>query len=408
MTTLFTSLKKRLKSAHKLFIILCIAILFWLTSPDCNLYNFINLPAAIKPEIEGINKRIKVAKGFQLSLFTRSISGARMLYATQTGDLLVSQPHQGKISLLQHDNNHDGHSDHQQVLLSNLNLPHGIAVHKGWLYVAETHAIGRIQFNEALGQTSGSYERINTTLPTSGNHWSRTLKIGPDSRLYVSVGSSCNVCIEKHSNRATILSFKLDGSDKKVHASGLRNSVGFDWHPITGDLYATDNGRDHLGDDIPPCELNKIVAGGFYGWPYAYGNKQIDPNFGKGQQDLINQSISPVHHFKAHSAPLGIAFLAGDHWPKSFQNSAIVALHGSWNRTEKQGYKLVSLQWGNHNDDNTIVEQDFVSGFEIGNHVIGRPVDIATTENTLYFSDDYAGLIYQITAVNKQTNFPTK
>jgi hypothetical protein len=178
-------------------------------------------------------------------------------------------------------------------------------------------------------------------------------------------------------------------------ATGLRNSVGFDWQPETGDLYATDNGRDLLGDDFPPCELNRIVSGGFYGWPFANGARVPDPDFGAGREEEIAGSIPPVHEFRAHNAPLGIHFLRGEHWPPPYRHAAIVALHGSWNRTRKDGYEVVSLHWG---ADGAIEERRFAAGFlrEDG-EVIGRPVDVAEgPDGAVYVSDDYAGAIYRI------------
>ncbi len=157
--------------------------------------------------------------------------------------------------------------------------------------------------------TSGAFERVVTGLPGGGNHWTRTLRFGPDGWMYVSIGSSCNVCVEKDGRRAALMRFRPDGSGEEVFATGLRNSVGFDWRPEDGQIYATDNGRDLLGDDFPPCELNRVEKGGFYGWPVANGDRVPDPDFGKGQEARIAASIPPVHGFRAHNAPLGMTFL---------------------------------------------------------------------------------------------------
>jgi mono/diheme cytochrome c family protein len=213
--------------------------------------------------------------------------------------------------------------------------------------------------------------------------------------LYVSIGSSCNVCIEKDARRAAILRYRLDGSGQELYATGLRNSVGFDWRPGTTELYATDNGRDYLGDDFPPDELNRIVAGGFYGWPFANGDRVPDPDFGKGHEAQIAASIPPVHGFRPHNASLGITFVRGTRVPPEFRGAALVALHGSWNRTRKDGYKVVSLHW---QPDGRIVERDFLWGFLKGEDVIGRPVDVAEgPDGAFYVSDDYAGAIYRVT-----------
>jgi mono/diheme cytochrome c family protein len=188
--------------------------------------------------------------------------------------------------------------------------------------------------------------------------------------------------------------FKLDGSGGEIFASGLRNSVGMDWAPWDNSLYATDNGRDLLGDDFPPCELNRIQQNGFYGWPYINGFNVLDPNMGAGHEALLKTAIAPVHGFRPHNAPLGMQFMRAAHLPAGYERSALVALHGSWNRTKPDGYKVVALHW---RDDGSIVEQDFLTGFEQSGDVIGRPVDIATgPDGAIYISDDYAGAIYRV------------
>jgi glucose/arabinose dehydrogenase len=211
--------------------------------------------------------------------------------------------------------------------------------------------------------------------------------------MYVSIGSSCNVCFEKDERRAALLRFEPDGRNPEIIATGLRNTVGFDWQPGTGTLYATDNGRDLLGDDFPPCELNRLEIGAFYGWPVANGNRVPDPDLGAGQVERIRASIPPAHSFGAHTAPLGMVFLNHPNLPKEWRGAALVALHGSWNRTRKSGYKVVSLHWS----DGAIVEHDFAVGFEDDEEVIGRPVDVAEgTDGTIYVSDDYASAVYWV------------
>jgi glucose/arabinose dehydrogenase len=272
-------------------------------------------------------------------------------------------------------------------------MPHGLDVHDGWLYVAETDAVGRIRFDPATRATSGAFTRLVTGIPTS-HHWTRTVRIGPDGFMYVSIGSSCNVCVEEDHRRAAIVRYHPDGTGEEIYATGLRNSVGFDWQPGTGDLYATDNGRDLLGDNFPPCELNRIVQGGFYGFPYANGDRVPDPDEGKGHEADIARSIPPAHGFRPHNAPLGITFVRNPKAPAEVRGAALVALHGSWNRTKKDGYKVVSLHW---QDDGTITERDFLWGFEKDEDVIGRPVDVAEgPDGAFYVSDDYAGAIYRV------------
>ncbi|HSD27245.1 MAG TPA: PQQ-dependent sugar dehydrogenase [Vicinamibacteria bacterium] len=345
------------------------------------------------PAIEG---RLRPPSGTTVSVFAADLKDARFLRFTPKGDLLVTLPRSGRVVRLEPDGDADGLSDGREDLLSGLNRPHGLDLHEGWLYVAETDAVGRVRFDPATGKASGPFERVVKGLPGGGNHWTRTIRFGPDGLLYVSIGSTCNVCLEKDRRRAAIVRYQPDGSGEEIFATGLRNAVGFDWRPADGQIYATDNGRDLLGDDFPPCELDRVVQGGFYGWPIANGNRVPDPDFGKGQEARISASIPPVHGFRPHNAPLGITFLRGEGVPAAYRGAAVVALHGSWNRTRKDGYKVVSLHWGS---DGRIDERDFLTGFlgASDDDVSGRPVDVAEgPDGSVYVSDDHAGSIYRV------------
>ncbi len=346
-----------------------------------------------------VQSRFRVAPGFRVDLFAEGIQNARFMRFSPGGDLVISQPRTGQLLLVFGDRDGDGRSDGQRVLIGGLDRPHGFDFRDGQLYVGEASAVARIPFSEE-GPDSlavvGPPIRIVEGIPKGGNHWARTLRFGPDGGMYVHVGSSCNVCEEEDPRRAAILRYEPDGSGEEIYASGLRNSVGFDWRPGTNELYATDNGRDLMGDDDPPCELNRIERGGFYGWPYANGDKQPDPDFGDKRPDLIGASIPPVHPFRAHNAPLGMTFIRSASAPDSIRGAALVALHGSWNRSRLDGYKVVSLHW---DEEGRITERDFLTGFEVDEDVIGRPVDVAEgPDGSIYVSDDYAGAIYRIRA----------
>lgn len=344
-----------------------------------------------------LQRRITLPPGFTITTYADALGSARMLLFTERGDLLVSAPRQGTVWLIPRQP--DGRAGAKRVLLDKLQRPHGLAYADGWLYVAEATAILRVRFDPATGRVSGEPQRFITGLPGGGNHWTRTVHVGPDGKLYVTVGSTCNACIEDDERRAAMLRFSADGSNPEIYATGLRNAVDFAWQPGTGDIYATDNGRDLLGDDFPPCELDRVVQNGFYGWPFANGNRVPDPSLGAGHEREIAASIPPAHGFGAHTAPLGIAFYepppgAAAPFPKRYDGAAFVALHGSWNRSKKSGYQVVALHFG---ADRTIKEEPFATGFMIDEKVSGRPVDVAVgPDGALYVSDDFSSAVYRI------------
>ncbi|MEO1888980.1 MAG: PQQ-dependent sugar dehydrogenase [Cycloclasticus sp.] len=380
---------------HHLKSILYMAIagvLIWLFLPAKYTVN-IPIQFANSYSEQEILDQLTVEKGYVISVFADELSGARAIITTENNDLIVSRPNTGSLTLVYKDDNQDGRSDGQQLLLKGLNRPHGIALHDGWIYIAETNAVLRVQYDAKERKFIGTpHYIVRDSFPGGGNHWSRTLKIGPDNKLYVSVGSSCNACIESTNKRASILQYDLDGKNEMVFASGLRNTVGFDWSPDTQQLYSVDNGRDFLGDELPPEELNRIIKGHHYGWPYEHGNQIPDPEFAK-QKPASLTTDSPIHELIAHGAPLSLLFPRHN---SSLLSTALVTLHGSWNRSKKSGYKVVSLKFSS---DGSVLETDFIIGFERNENVIGRPVDLAEdNQGNIYLSDDYVGKIYKITS----------
>lgn len=340
-----------------------------------------------------LQKAVRLPDGFRISAFAE-VERPRMLRFTETGDLLVSSPRQRAIYRVTPDGDGDGRADAVTELATGLDRPHGIDVRDGWLYVGEGSKITRAQYDAAAGVLQGQLEPVVTGLPGGGNHPYKTLGFGPDGWLYVHIGSSCNVCLEEDERRATIMRFRPDGSGGEIFASGLRNSVGFDWSPQDRAMYATDNGRDLLGDDFPPCEVNQIERGQFYGWPFANGDRVIDPDLGAGHESEIEESVPPVHGFVAHTAPLGITFYRGTTFPAKYRGQAFVAQHGSWNRSTKSGYRVVLVEGL---DRGNPIETDFAVGWEQNERVSGRPVDLATgPDGALYVSDDFANVIYKI------------
>ena len=344
------------------------------------------------PDEETLQSRLQLPEGFSVGLYAANVRNARFIEFTRSGDLVIAQPREAMISLLRRDTDQDGRADSREVLMENLMRPHSIDFFGDYLYVGESNAVGRIRFDHVTGTTIGDYERIITDLGDTGNHWTKSIRFGPDGMLYLSSGSTCNVCMEEDTQRATITRYQPNGSGEERFATGLRNAVGFDWAPFNGALYATDNGRDLLGDDYPPCELNRVEPGHFYGWPQVNGFGDPDPDF--GDPASLAGATSPVHGFKAHNAPLGIRFINLDTFPEAYRDAALVALHGSWNRSTYDGYRVVSLH---HQTDGRFVEKDFLSGFEKDGDVIGRPVDIAQgPDGCVYISDDFAMSIYRV------------
>ena len=347
------------------------------------------------PAPEVALRQLQAPAGWSVSMFATGLPTARMMTATATGDVIVAQPRGGLVVLLERDADGDGRSDGRLTLFAGLDRPNGVDLHDGWLYVAEATRVSRVRFDASARAAQGALQPVVTGLGGDGNHWRKTARIGPDGRLYVGLGSTCNVCIEQDPQRATMRVYAADGSGGREFATGLRNPTGFDWAPWDSALYATENGRDLLGDDIPPDELNRIEDGGFYGWPLVHGDGIIDPEFGKGQQARIAAARRPAHAFRAHNAPLGMRFLRQPARGAAYERTALVALHGSWNRSVPDGYAVVSLHW---DAAGKVTERPFLTGFRGPAGLIGRPVDVLEgPDGAVYVSDDYAGVIYRVT-----------
>jgi glucose/arabinose dehydrogenase len=358
------------------------------------LWRMIRGTPAEPPSAQVVASQLTVPPGYRIAIWARDLPSVRLLRPLPDGSLVATQPRGGRVVLLRPDRNGDGGSDAAELLLEGLDGPNGVDVSGGFLYVAERTAVGRAPFDEATGRVTGDYSRIVTGLTGDGGHWRKALRIGPDGGLYVGLGSTCNVCVEKDPRRAAIMRFEADGSAGRVYATGLRNPYGFDWSPWDGALYATENSRDLLGDDIPPDELNRIEEGAFYGWPWRHGAGIVDPDMDPGPAALLASARPPAHAFRAHNAPLGIRFLRHPANAPGYARAALVALHGSWNRSVPDGYAVVSLHWG---EDGRIEERTFVGGFRGPAGLIGRPVDVAeAADGAIFVSDDYAGVIYRV------------
>lgn len=360
--------------------------------------------SGIKPAVKyGDLDKLNLPEGFKTDVFADNLGGSMVSYpGTNPGPrmmllkddvLFVSVIRQGKVAALP-DKNKDKKADEVLTFIEGLNNPHGIDYYDGWFYIAEENRVIRVKDSDNnLLADMDTLEVLIDDLPTGG-HFTRTLKVH-NSSLYLSTGSSCNVCYEQDERRAAIMRCNLDGSDCRVFAKGLRNAVGFVFHPLTGKMYATDNGRDWLGDDLPPDEINLVEEGGNYGWPICYGKNIHDTDFDKNVY-IRNPCMEPLEmpsliDLQAHSAPLGLAFYYGDSFPEEYRGDLFVAYHGSWNRREPTGYKIVSI------DMDTLEVKDFATGWFQGSNVLGRPVDIIVAQDgSLFVSDDNAGKIYRI------------
>ncbi len=335
-------------------------------------------------------EQLTLPPGYTISIFARNLGSPRLMQLRGDGSLYVSLPDEGRIGLVGADDDGDGESDKITTVAKGLRKPHGLWLDGDRLYVAEEH---RVQVFKVAGDGSLSAPRtVLKGMPGGAGHSTRTIKKGPDGWFYVTVGSSCNVCVETHDWRAAMIRFK-PGGKPEMFARGLRNTVGFDWQPGTGDLYGVDNGRDWLGDDFPPDELNLIRKDRHYGWPYFHGPNRPDPDL-KPPRDAGLEPTPTAYDFAAHTAPLSIRFVRHSK-DKTLAGAALVAQHGSWNRSTPIGYQIVALTWS---AEGRITGKPFVTGFLRGDTVLGRPVDIVEAgDGTLFVSDDYAGVIYRIT-----------
>jgi len=343
--------------------------------------------------------RLKAPPGFHISVFAEDVDGARMMIFSPDGTLLVSEAGEGKVVALP-DKKHAGKAEQVVTVLSGLNEPHGLAFYEGKLYVAENDKVRRYDWDEANLRVSNPKRLAD--LPSGGGHSTRTL-LFHGGKMYVSAGSSCNVCIEKDSRRAAVMEFNPDGSGQKIFAKGLRNAVGLAVNPKTDTVWATVNGRDLLGDDLPPeviVDLGK--DGGDFGWPYCYGDRVPDPNFTKPGDDRCKNVARPKVQMQAHSAPLGLAFYEGSEFPAEYRNNLFVAFHGSWNRSVPTGYKVVRVKLDDQGQPQGGAE-DFITGWLAPGETkrgrwMGRPVGIVFGgDGAMYLSDDAAGVIYRIT-----------
>src|SRR5271165_748456 len=336
--------------------------------------------------------------GFHVNVFAQDFKRVRFLVTAPNGDIFVADPGAGQVVVLR-DPQHTGGASQREVFADNLKLPFGIAFRDDYVYVGNTGEVVRFRYDKQTSKRLGEAERI-LDLPPYGGHSTRTLAFSKDGQhLYVSVGSSGNIDIEKDPRRAAILICDPDGKNSRVFASGLRNSVGLAIEPSTGAVWAAVNERDELGDNLPPDYFTSVKDGGFYGWPYSYIGDNVDPRIAPQKPELVAKAIIPDVLLGAHVAPLQFAFYTGTQFPEAYRGGAFVAEHGSWNRASRAGYQIafVAFKDGKPSADPV----PFLTGLvpdPKGSLVNGRPVGVTTApDGSLLVSDDGIGVIYRIT-----------
>lgn len=351
----------------------------------------------VQQELNG--RTINLPKGFIISEYATGIGSARFFSFNEQNTMFIGTNSNDKIYAVR-DSDNDGTAETVNEIANGLNTPHSTFYFEGDLYVGEENRVTVYKDIDDDGKFS-SVQTVVDNLPsgnklTGGGHKTRTVVVGADRKLYVSIGSSCNVCIENDERRATIMRYNLDGSGEEIYASGLRNTLGFAFDD-SATLWGLDMGRDQIGDDIPPEEVNIIEQGKNYGWPYCYGDGINNPEFSDKVVYCTEQTQNPVFNMQAHSAPLGMSFLnvtAKNTWPPAYREGFLVAFHGSWNRTVPTGYKVAWID----TSGTELVQYNFLSGWlEENADAWGRPVGLGLdTNGNLYVSDDKQGIVYKV------------
>lgn len=340
-------------------------------------------------------ERINLPDGFRIEIYADSVENARSMALSPSGTLFVGTRSKGSVYALK-DTDGDLKADKKYVLMEGGNMPNGVAFKDGDLYVAEVNRILRYSNIEQNLEDPGEPEIIYDKLPEIKHHGWKYIAFGPDDKLYVPVGAPCNICESKERIFNSITRMNADGSDFEIVQEGVRNTVGFTWHPESGELWFTDNGRDMMGDDIPACELNRAVRDyQHFGYPYCHQGDLQDPDF--GSKFDCSEFVAPAQNLGPHTAPLGLEFYSADNFPSSYKGQILIAEHGSWNRSKKIGYRisLVTLE----EDYNARAYTTFADGWlnEDTDETWGRPVDLEfLPDGSMLVSDDFADVIYRI------------
>lgn len=339
-------------------------------------------------------QQIKLPAGFRIDYYAKNVENARSMAMSESGILFVGTRSNDKVFAVV-DKDRDGNAEEVVEVASGLNSPNGVAIHKGDLYVGEINRVIKYPNIEQTFRDKPKFEVINDKFPSDAHHGWKYIAFGPDDKLYVPVGAPCNICKSEDPIYASITRMNADGSNLEVYAEGVRNTVGFAWHPESKNLYFTDNGRDMLGDNTPPDELNRATEKGqHFGYPYCHAGEISDPEF--GSQRNCSEFVKPVRKLSPHGASLGMKFYTGNMFPGEYKNQAFIAEHGSWNRTEKIGYRLMLAKLDG--SGNVTSYEPFATGWLKGQDDWGRPVDVLQMKDgSLLVSDDKNNAIYRIT-----------
>lgn len=340
---------------------------------------------------------LKMPEGFNIEIYAEDVPNARSMTMSPGGVLYVGTRQAGNLYAVL-DENGDYRADRVVTLAEGLRSPNGVAYRDGSLYVAEVSRILRYDDIEDNLDNPPNPVVVTDDYPTEGHHGWKYIAFGPDGKLYVPVGAPCNICDSENELFASITRINPDGTGREIVAHGVRNSVGFDWHPETGDLWFTDNGRDWLGDNRPPCELNHLTeTGQHFGYPYLHGDDIWDPEFGSKGREMDIDFHTPAQNLGPHVAPLGMLFYTGNMFPDEYRNQIFIAEHGSWNRSEKIGYRIVLVRLDENNNPTSY--EPFIEGWlRDDESVWGRPVEFELLgDGSVLISDDESGTIYRLT-----------
>ncbi|MGB2239381.1 MAG: PQQ-dependent sugar dehydrogenase [Pseudomonadales bacterium] len=355
-------------------------------------------------------ERLRLPEGFSISIFAE-VDNPRQLAIDQAGIVYAGSRRGGKVHAIA-DLDQDGVADIVKVIAEGLTMPSGIAIRDNRLYIAAVNSILRSAPLSNILEKATTFTTIYKDFPKDRHHGWKFIDFGPDGLLYVPVGAPCNICLKENPVYASIQTLDVDAKrpKPKLHAAGVRNSVGFTWHPETKALWFTDNGRDQLGDESPPCELNIATApGGHFGYPYVHGNDLLDPKF--GQQVPDHELIPPALSLGPHVAPLGIAFPPEQAFPEGYRNQLFIAEHGSWNRSRSAGHtghRITLARSGpTDGDSSALTYEVFIDGWLQNNTAWGRPVDILfSPDGSMLISDDHANVIYRVTYQKPKASSP--